>query len=300
MARMTRLYRPVTALLLAALVAACGTDSSSSGSGNGASDSGFTLRLTDAAFDEAARVELTFVEVQLRNSAGSWITIPFDQLSASTIDVAQLQGTRSEELVGGIDVPAGDYTEMRLLVDESQSKFFDTLGAEFELRVPSGRLVVKGDFTVSETMPTLMIVDVDLRRSIMRTGPFYNMQNPVLRLVDGKNFGHARGMLDALLLTAPTCSDALADTFNSVYVFEGHGVTPDDIDNQDAEPVTTSKITYDPASSGFKYEAGFLPAGEYTISFTCNSDVDELNTSEDLQFFGTQDITIKVNDTVFL
>ena len=140
----------------------------------------------------------------------------------------------------------------------------------------------------------------DDRRSIRRTGPFYNMQNPVLRLVDGKNFGHARGMLDALLLTAPTCSDALADTFNSVYVFEGHGVTPDDIDNQDAEPITTSTVTYDPASSGFKYEAGFLPAGEYTISFTCNSDLDELDTSEDLQFFGTQDITIKVNDTVFL
>ena len=298
---MTRLYRPVTALLLAALVAACGTDSSSSGSGGGASDnSGFTLRLTDAAFDDAAGVILTFVEVHLRQADGSWIVIPFDRLSESTIDVAQLQGSRSEELVGGFDLPAGDYTEMRLFVDESQSKFVDSTGAEFELRVPSGRLVVKGDFTVSETMPTLMIVDVDLRRSIMRTGPFYNMQNPVLRLVDGKNFGHARGMLDALLLTAPTCSDALADTFNSVYVFEGHGVTPDDIDNQDAEPVTTSKITYDPASSGFKYEAGFLPAGEYTISFTCNSDVDELNTSEDLQFFGTQDITIKVNDTVFL
>jgi hypothetical protein len=296
MKQLTTLYRLSLALLLAASVAACGTDSSGSGGGSSASGtSGFSLRVTDAAFDKAAIVELTFTKIALKRADGGLITIPFENLSASTIDLAQLQGTKSEELVGDFDVPPGVYTELRLFVDQSKSKLVETGGAEFPLKIPSGRLMVKGDFTVSDTLPTLLIVDVDLHRSIKWTGMFYNMQNPVLRLVKDGNFGHARGMLDALLFSAPNCSDPM--TFNSIYVFEGH-VSPDDIDNIDPEPITTSRVAVDPSSGLFEYEAAFLPEGDYTISFTC--DQDELDKSEDLNFFGTQNITIKVNDILFL
>jgi hypothetical protein len=295
----TTIYRLSLALLLAASVTACGTDSSSSGGSSGSSEDGFSLRVTDAPFDDTSIVQITFVGVRLKQAGGGWIDIPLSALSASTIDLAQLQGSESEELVGDYDVPAGDYTEMRLIVDESRSKVVETLGAEFELKIPSGEIKIKGDFTVSEIQPTLAVADLDLRQSLKKTGPFYNMQSPVVRLVVGGNFGHARGMVDSLLLITP-CSDTLPDTFNSVYVFEGHDIAPDDIDNNDPEPVTTSKITFDLASSGFKYEAAFLPPGEYTIAFTCNANLDTLDNSEDLMFFGTKNITIKVNDILFL
>jgi hypothetical protein len=72
------------------------------------------------------------------------------------------------------------------------------------LKIPSGGtsgLKIKGDFTVSNTRPTTLILDVDLRQSIKMAGPNYIM-TPVLRLVSADNFGHVRGEIDPALLTA--------------------------------------------------------------------------------------------------
>jgi hypothetical protein len=126
--------------------------------------------------------------------------------------------------------------------------------------------------------------------------------NPVVRLVKGDNFGHSRGIVDPALLTAPSCSDALVDTFNSVYVYNGHNVTPDDINqksNKNVDPLTTTRIGYDAVTSSYMYEAAFLPAGDYTLAFTCNSDLDDLDRNDNLKFFNIQNVTIKLNNTKF-
>ena len=304
MARMTRLYRLVTALLLAALVAACGTDSSSSGGSSSDASSGFSLRLTDAPFAEVESLEISFSEVHLRRTDGTWVVIPGEDLAATKIEIAGLQGTKSADLLDGVDVPVGDYDELRLIVEETGTIVL-TAGGNVDLQIPSGSssgLKVKGDFSVSEGQPTTLVIDFDLLRGLRKVGnpaaPRFQL-SPVLRLVLGNAFGHARGTVDGNLLNAPGCS---VGEHNSVYVFEGHDVTPNDITsrNNDVSPITTSKITLDTDSGFYIYEAAFLPAGDYTIAFTCNADQEDLMTDDDLNFFGTQNITILVNDTVFL
>jgi len=312
---MNRLYHLITTLLLCGYLAACGTDTGSSGSGIGSGSAsggslsgdrpGLTLRLTDAPFDDAVRVQLTFVEVRMRRKGGGgWISI--DLGGSPPIDLAALQGTKSAPLLFDKDVPHDDYDELRLIVDTAPTantiKLSD--GSEPELKIPSGGssgLKIKGDFTVSDTLPTLLVVDVDLRQSIKKTGADYTM-NPVLRMVKGNNFGHARGIIDPALLTAASCSDPLVDTFNSVYVYSGHNVTPDDINQKskkNVDPLTTTRIGYDAASSSYMYEAGFLPAGDYTIAFTCNSDLDDLDKNDNLKFFNIHNVTVKLNNTKF-
>lgn len=306
---LTRLLKLYSALVLVALLAACGTDSSSGDSGsNSGGGSGFSLRLTDAAFDDAARVDITFTEVRLRKKSGGWVDIPKAQFATQNrIELASLQGTKTAGLLLNVDVAPGDYDELRLIVDTASmaNSIELTAGGVHNLIIPSGGssgLKIKGDFTVSDTLPTLMVVDVDLRQSIITAGPNYIMR-PVLRLINGNNFGHVRGEVDPALLTAVTCSDALVDTFNSVYVYNGNVSSPDDINqqsNSNVDPVTTSKIVYDAASSKYMYEAAFLPAGDYTLAFTCNSDLEDLDADDNLQFFGIQNVTVQVNNTTFL
>ena len=293
-----------------AALTACGTDSGSSGgSSSGSSDdggSGFSLRLTDAPFDDAARVDVTFTEVRLKKASGGWVNIPVNA-ARQKINLAALQGTKSEALLSGEDVDADDYDELRLIV--STAAMANTIelssGGVVELKIPSGGssgLKIKGNFSVSDMRATSMVVDVDLRQSIIKAGPNYIMR-PVLRLINGDNFGHVRGKVDSALLTAPSCSDALVDTFNAVYVYAGHNVSPDDINqqsNQNVDPLTTTNITYDTATSEYMYEAAFLPLGDYTIAFTCNSDLDDLDADDNLQFFNIQNVTVQVNDTMFL
>ena len=304
---LTNLPKSLTALTLTALLSACGTDSSSSGGDSGSSGGGssLSLRLTDAAFDDAASVDITFVEVKLRKTSGDWVSIPVKPVQ--TIDLASLQGTKTASLLRDVKVDADDYDELRLIVDTASmaNSIELTSGGVNNLTIPSGGssgLKIKGDFSIWDTRPTSMVVDVDLRQSIIKAGPNFIMR-PVLRLVKGDNFGHVRGLVNSALLTAGTCSDAQADSFNSVYVYNGHNVVPDDINQTSTtniDPVTTSKIMWDASISEYVYEAAFLPAGDYTIAFTCNSDLDDLNADDNLQFFGIRNVTVQVNNTTFL
>lgn len=304
---MTDLLKLVSIVALASLLTACGTDSGSSGDANSSSGggSGFSLRLTDAPFDDAARVDITFTEVRLRQKSGGWVSIPVNP--AQKIELSQLQGTKTADLLLDVDVDAGDYDELRLIVDTATMANSVELktGGVFDLMIPSGGtsgLKIKGDFSVSDTRPTSLVVDVDLRQSIITAGPNYIMR-PVLRLTQGDNFGHIRGTVMPFMLTAGSCSDPLVDTFNAVYVYSGHDVIPDDINQQSTtnnEPLTTSNIMYDAASLRYIYEAAFLPFGDYTIALTCNSNMDGLTTDDDLRFFNIQNVTVQVNSTTFL
>jgi len=318
---MNRFFHLITTVFLCAYLAACGTDTGSSGSGIGSGSNigggsggslsgdrpGLTLRLTDAPFDEAVNVMLTFVEVRMRKKGGGgWVSIDLSG-NPQQIDLAALQGTKSAPLLFDKDVPYDDYDELRLIVDTTTpmaNMIKLSGGGTPELKIPSGGssgLKIKGDFTVSDTLPTLLVVDVDLRQSIKQAGPNYIM-NPVVRMVKGDNFGHKRGIVDPALLTAASCSDAFVDTYNSVYVYNGHNVTPDDINqksNKNVDPLTTTRIVYDGATSSYLYEAAFLPAGDYTIAFTCNANLDDLDKDDDLKFFNKQNVTVKLNNTKF-
>jgi hypothetical protein len=311
---MNRLFHLITTLLLCGYLAACGTDTGSSGSGIGSGSGGslsgdrpgLTLRLTDAPFDDAVRVSVKFVEVRLKKKGSNeWVSIDLSSKPQS-IDLLALQGTKTAELLREVKVPGVDYDELRMIVDTTTMANTIELsgGGIVELKIPSGGssgLKIKGDFTVSDNLPTSLVVDVDLRQSIRKNGPNY-MMHPVLRMVKGNNFGHSRGIVDPALLTAASCSDPLVDTFNAVYVYSGHNVTPDDINqksNQNIDPLTTTRIDYDPATSSYMYEAAFLPAGDYTLAFTCNSDLDDLDKNDNLKFFNIQNVTVKLNNTKF-
>ncbi|MCG6889294.1 MAG: DUF4382 domain-containing protein [Gammaproteobacteria bacterium] len=312
---MNRALNQFSALALCALLAACGGGSGSGSDANGntsspgATKSSFTLRLTDAPVDDVAAVEMRFIEARVRRDDGTWINFPFD--SPKTIDLLKLQGLLTADLLVDIPLGVGHYDEIRLLVDDapmsSNIRLHD--GTFVELDVPSGRssgLTVKGDFMILKARPTTVVVDFDLRKSIKRSGNSgkYNFR-PALRLVDDANAGHLLGIVTIdRLFSTPACSDSDVDTFNAVYVYEGHDVIPDDINQSsttDVEPITTTVIKFDARTLKYKYEAAYLPEGDYTIAITCNANLDDLDSgADDLKFFGIRNVSVEVGNTLFL
>ena len=309
---MKRIFSIVTALLLCGSLAACGTDSGSGdqtgnsvGSGSGPS---FSLRVTDAPIDYAVSVVLRFTEVRLRNTNGNWTTHTFN--TPKSIDMLQLQGTKTADLLVNKLVDVGNYDEIRLLVDAAPMANYIDLGTSVvELKIPSGSssgLKIKGDFSVLENRPASLVMDFDLRQSITMAGNsgMYILK-PVIRLVSYQDAGHIRGTVDlASLKSMPACSDTDPNSYNAVYVYAGHNVTPNDIDQsspQSLAPFATTTIAYDNAIMGYLYEAAFLPAGNYTVAFTCNADTEDLDDgNNDLKFFGTRNVTVLTSNTLFL
>jgi hypothetical protein len=259
------------------------------------------LKVTYAPIDGVVAVVLQFTEVRLRRADGTWTNYPLE--TPKSINLLQLQGKRTEDLLSGETPPVGRYDEIRLILDAAPMTNYVDLGDDGleELIIPSGTssgLKIKGDFLWLAHESMTMVVDFDLRQSIKMAGKSgrYMMQ-PVMRLVNADEVGHLRGEVSVLRLsTMPDCSDNDVDTYNSVYVFAGHDVMPEDIDHSsqfDLDPVATTTISYVPMTAAYEYEAAFLPVGEYTIAFTCNADRDDLDRGgDDLKFFIVRNVTV--------
>ena len=136
-------------------------------------------------------------------------------------------------------------------------------------------------------------IDFDLRKSV--NGPKvggncdgdYKLR-PALRLVDNAGAGSIAGTVDADLINNPSCTAG-----NAVYVFAGHNIVPDDIDEIHPDPVTSAMVD----DNLLTYKAAFLSAGSYTVAFTCQAgdddpEVDEALTVNPIIFIGMTNVTV--------
>ena len=124
-----------------------------------------TVYLTDAAavYDS---VNITFTEVSAHIDS-NWIMIKGDPV---TVDLLEWANGR-KFLIGSADVPAGNYTQVRIIIDEA---VIGVNGDVFPLTVPSGAqtgLKFGPQFTLEEGSTYELVIDFDAMRSIVTTGP---------------------------------------------------------------------------------------------------------------------------------
>jgi len=266
--------------------------------------------------DGLAQVVVQFTAIEMKRKKGGWTryTLP----KSRAIDLLALHGLTTADLLVHMPIEPGDYKQIRFIVDDAPMANHVILkgGGMVNLKIPNGSangIKLKKNFTIPEDRLVNFTVDFDLRKSVKfkkATGE-YKLKAKMRLLVDD-DVGFIRGSVHPSLLLNPNCSDMDADTDNAVYVYAAHDVTPGDIDDaSNAEPVTATVIKYDDDSGLYIFEAAFLPAGDYTIAFTCNADQESVDDDDDdddnddndddaLQFFNIQNVTVLVADTTFL
>lgn len=296
-------------LISAVLITACSDSSNQSDNGL------ITLNITDAPVDTAEAVVVEFSGVTLKSEGDDDITFTFD--TPKSIDLLSLQGTQSQALLENVEIPTGNYSQIRLAVnaefDGEHDSYITINSVQHELRVPGGSqsgLKLNTPFTIAAGTEGISVadensvytIDFDLRKSIVKpNGQDGYFLKPVLRLVQNTNTGSISGTVDSSLLTGVNCSDADPLTGNAVYVFEGANTTPDDVDGVDAEPITTSLLTVDTSTQNttvYTYEVGFLAAGDYTLAFICTADLDNDENNDNVVFDVTDNVTVIANQNV--
>jgi hypothetical protein len=264
------------------------------GSSDGPQTGELTVGITDAPVDEASAVVVTFSGVELKPHGGEAFSIDFE--TDKTLDLMTLQGVNRAVILDGEVVPAGDYEWMRLKVKADPSVAGDsylqleTDGAQCELRVPSGSQsglkLIRG-FTVGAGATTDVTIDFNLRKSVVAPpgqdtgeplvcdGQAFLLK-PVLRLIDNLEVGAITGRVDPAVIDS--CPDDQSAPYpGNVYLFgpipAGGTVTPDDYDgivgDANGDDALTSAMV-DPNT--FEYTIGFVPAGDYVVAYTCDSD----------------------------
>lgn len=288
----------VGVMALALVLAGCGGSSGYGTDDDPSQQFGtMTLGITDAAVDDAAKVVVEFMGVEIKAAAeGSPEVFDFD--SPRQIDLLSLEGGASEILLEDVTLPAGAYEWIRLKVNAGRdaSDSFVELddGTVHALFIPSGDetglKLVRG-FTVGAGGSVDFTIDFDLRKSVIKPpglGGLYLLK-PALRLVDNLEVGTIEGQVATSIATAEGCTPV-------VYVYEGSGVTPDDL-GSDAGPLVTARVRMEDGSGEFRYRAAFLPAGPYTVALTCDAEADVADEDNEITFIDPQDTTVTAGQT---
>ena len=271
-----------------AALSACALLLGSCGGGGSASTSMSTLNLglTDASVSGVSNVWIRFTGVEVKPASGNPIDFMFSP--AKSFDLLTLQGGTTASFLNGTPIPAGQYEWVRLMVDTSAGASFVMLssGQQHDLTIPSGAetgLKLIQGFTMPVGGVANFTVDFVLSKSLIAPqglSPDYLLK-PVLRLVDNSQVGTISGTFQATTLSAQSNCGTRPPV---VYVYTGGSVTPDDIYNATgsitdtdtdpasaAQPLTTATAALN-SMNDYAYSIAFLPAGTYTVAFTCDPD----------------------------
>ena len=264
-------------------LSACALLLGSCDGGGSASTSTLNLGLTDAPVSGVTKVWIQFTGVEVKPAGGNAIDFMFSPEKG--FDLLSLQGGTTATFLNGTAIPAGQYQWVRLMVDTKPgaSYVMDSTG-QHDLTIPSGAetgLKLIQGFTMPVGGVASFTVDFVLSKSLIAPqglSPDYLLK-PVLRLVDNTRVGTISGTFQASTLSAQSNCGTRPPV---VYVYAGAAAQPDDIYNPPtgttdtdlasaAEPLTTATAALN-SMNDYAYSIAFLPAGTYTVAFTCDPD----------------------------
>jgi hypothetical protein len=295
--------RTLACTLALAMLAACG-GGGDSGEGPGAQQFGrLTLRITDSPVTEAERVVVQFtgLEIKPRDAAEPEVFT----FTPRQIDLLALDGGGSETLLADELLPAGEYEWIRLQVnagrDASDSFIELEDGSRHPLFIPSGNQtglkLIRG-FTIGVGGTNDFTIDFDLRKSVIHPpglGEPYLLK-PVLRLVNNLEVGIVDGTV-AQALVVDGCAPA-------VYLFTGAAAVPDDLGSatpplaSTAPPLASTAVNLDELTGAYRFRLAFVPAGTYTLAFTCAAADDDAEVDDAIAFAAPVNVTVIAGQTV--
>jgi hypothetical protein len=240
------------------------------------------------------QLQVSLLGLELRRSDGATATLEFS--AGEPVDLLDLTQGDPMRLFTGEELPAGQYTGVRLLFDEGvDATVVSTNGDVFPVLLSDGAFA-QVDFTVEddESSSELLTIMLDLRQSLRfdDVDDEYTL-TPLLRTV---RTGDAALVQGAVSTTCPAGTTLILG--GAVYAFAGADVTADDLDGATPEPYATTGVVLNSDSGQFSYALRFLRAGDYTLALTCRGNEDELGADDELEFGDGVNLTIQADDVL--
>lgn len=299
-----------SAILLCACGGGSNTSDNNSSTPPASNSTQFSMAVSDAPIDDAVAVMVYFDSITLQgNGDPVVIDVKDENGDAKGVDLLTVQGSNFANLVTDVEIPAGEYSQVRLHVTDQS--YIEMLGGTFDLQVPSGELKLDG-ITALANVQAAYTVEFDLRKSLV---------NPVgqqavylkprgVRLVANSDVGIIEGTVSPALINDATCAGKMdMGSGNAVYLYQGEhtdisllGDDADESENQDEiQPFTTANVNFNEDTQQYEFAAGYLPADQYTIAFSCMAQLDipesDENPDDGFTFLTSQLATVTAQET---
>ncbi|HQT45161.1 MAG TPA: DUF4382 domain-containing protein, partial [Candidatus Micrarchaeota archaeon] len=145
---------------------------------NSAGNGRVVLGITDAAADmgSVSSVMVTIDSVQVMSASQGWVTL---SSTPKTYDLMKLKAEGSTALLADVQVPPGDYQQVRLHI--SQVTVTDSSGTH-DAKLPSGDLKIVGGMNVAANATATATFDFIADQSLHTTGNGQYIMAPVIQV----------------------------------------------------------------------------------------------------------------------
>ena len=142
------------------------------------------MQLTDApglniteALVNISQVRVHYAGVYQNDTNGTWINVTNE---TQTFDLIQLQN--ATDVLGEINLSAGWYTQIRLIVDKA---LVTIDGVQYDLKIPSKNVKLIKPFLVQDNESLTLTLDFDVQKSVHKTGNDKYIMKPTIKVIQG-------------------------------------------------------------------------------------------------------------------
>ena len=301
-------YLSISAILLA--IAACGGGGGGDSDSPSVDTGTVSFAISDAPVEGLSEVVITIDEMELRRKdSGDCDDDPGtddcffidrfieggEDTDSIQVDLLALQGFDNQIIIEGLELQAGEYDQLRLSIIDEDTNFSWVKELENgdvlkELKVPSDELKL-GGFTVERGGVQVFVIEFDLRKAMTYNpgppGPDRYILKPTgVRVVEVDAAASISGNVNSALFsgnsTAPCINKVDVNDGNVVYLYRGHNLVTDNLadnfDNSldvDAPATAIAPYTSQKVQADGGYGVAYLPAGDYTLAFSCEAANDD-------------------------
>lgn len=266
-----------------------------------------TLGFSDALPEDLKQVVIEVDSITFRRTAVDDVvvdrfTIPaLNLVSVDTfqVDLLQYPGRSQLQVISDLALDSGTYNQVliEVLGDDINRSYVQLADDSYrELSVSTGVLTLAGTtFARSEQAYT---VEFSLAQSLQVEGDEvrYLMSTNGIRLENNATAASLSGRVDSSLFDSISpCSEKAEPTAgNRIYLYEGRlqsGERLGDVYRSSSsttipanvlQPFAVASLAYNSPTATWEYAFGFLPAGDYTMAFACNTAADDSVNFDDL------------------
>jgi hypothetical protein len=304
----SRIFLSLSLLLVPLLVTlggcSCGFDCSGSNSNNNNNNSptSLTLGFSDSLPEDLNEVVITVTSITFRRSGAEDVVVDNFTLTIDDkdmVDVADFQmdlldyrGLNQLEVIENLELDTGLYSEVSIEVegddinnsyvveiDNGESKILNVPGGSLDLKdlqLSSGSQAVTVEFSLAQAL------------AFQSSDGSYLLTTTGIRMEDNQKAASLSGQIDSTLFdTVSPCSEK-SDPLkgNRIYLYEGKTLPSDSLvdvfTSESSElppdamvPFAVASLVFNKTTQSWDYSFGYIPAGEYTMAFSCNTEEDD-------------------------
>ena len=306
----------LTTIALLCLLTACGGGTS----GDDEQLSSFSLRLSDAPVDSAQKVCIAIAGLRLHDADGveteQWdplallptenqdgclptgYSIPTDsngQPRFLYLDLLRYQQGDTFALLSNSSIPAGTYSQLRLLVEDGRENQLDGTPDQ-----PSSELKLHGFDAPTDGVASFQL-EFNLRHAMVLPGHgnYYKLKPNGVSLLEIATLTTLQGQVAANL-----CGGVLDNAGVYLYPARGENLLPYLGLNSDAAsggPVMTALLQAATDTTAASYRLDYVNAGSYDLQLVCNASEDEVldsGSSDFIPTIGSSQVGISVDPAV--